>query len=218
MGTYDVMQVCENGHKITHSYNNSPELRQPACDKCGANTICRCQNPECEEPIRGKYHVEGVVSVGGPDPPRNCHICGEAYPWNDKAAQFTEIDSSVLDEELVERCLSEYESGHYQSVVRTSFTVLEERVRDKGDFPQEVSGANLMLQAFNADDGSLSFGQTEGEQDGVMFLYRGAFQALRNPVSHRFVEEVDGDYARDAIHTVNLLLRLLEANGKNGGI
>ena len=45
-----------------------------------------------------------------------------------------------------------------------------------------------------------------------MFLYRGAFQALRNPVSHRFVEEVDEDYARDGIHTVNLLLRLLDEN------
>jgi len=212
MGTYDVMQVCKNGHKITHSYVNYPEHRQSACDKCGADTIHRCQNSDCEEPIRGKYLVEGVASVGGPDPPGNCHECGESYPWNNEGDQFAEVDSTVLDTELAERCLSEYESGHYQSAVRTAFTVLEERVRNKGGFPQEVSGANLMLQSFNADDGPLSFGQTEGEQDGVMFLYRGAFQALRNPVSHRFAEEVDEDYARDAIHSVNLLLRLLDEN------
>lgn len=210
MGTYDVMQVCENGHKITHSYVNYPEHRQSACDQCGADTIHRC--PECDEPIRGKYLVEGVASVGGPDPPDNCHECGEPYPWNNEADQFAEVDSSVLDEELAERCLSEYESGHYQSAVRTAFTVLEERIRNRGEFPQGVSGANLMLQAFNAEDGPLSFGETKGEQDGVMFLYRGAFQALRNPVSHRFVEEVDEDYARDSIHTVNLLLRLLDEN------
>jgi len=212
MGTYDVMQVCENGHKITHSYREHPEHRQSACDQCGADTIHQCQNPECEEPIRGKYRVEGVISPGGPDPPERCHECGEPYPWIDETDQFAEIDASVLDDELAERCLSEYESGHYQSAVRTAFTVLEERVRDRGEFPQGVSGANLMLQAFNAEDGPLSFGETEGEQDGVMFLYRGAFQALRNPVSHRFVEEVDEDYARDAIHTVNLLLRLLDEN------
>lgn len=212
MGTYDIMQVCENGHKITHSYRKHPEHRQPACDECGSDTIHECQNSECEEPIRGKYRVEGVVSPGGPDPPENCHACGEPYPWAGGADQFAEVDSTVLDTELADRCLSEYESGHYQSAVRTAFTVLEERIRDEGEFPQEVSGANLMLQAFNADDGPLSFGQTEGEQDGVMFLYRGAFQALRNPVSHRFVEEVDEDYARDAIHAVNLLLRLLDEN------
>jgi hypothetical protein len=36
--------------------------------------------------------------------------------------------------------------------------------------------------------------------------------ALRNPVGHRFVDEIDEDYARDVIHTVNLLLRVLETN------
>lgn len=128
------------------------------------------------------------------------------------ADDFADVDSSVLDNELESRCLSEYESAHYQSAVRTAFTVLEERIRNKGEFPQRMAGAELALQAFNSDDGALSFGETEGEQDGVMFLYRGAFQALRNPVSHRFVEDIDEEYARDAIHTVNLLLRLLEEN------
>lgn len=212
MGTYDVMQVCENGHKITAYYNKHPEHRQSACDQCGADTIHRCPNSDCGVTIRGKYKVDGVISARSPDPPERCHECGEPYPWSDDANQFVEVDSSVLDDELAERCLSEYESGHYQSTVRTAFTVLEERVREGGGFPQAISGAELMLQAFNADDGPLSFGQTDGERDGVMFLYRGAFQALRNPVSHRFVEEVDKEYARDAIHTVNLLLRLLDEN------
>ena len=141
------MQVCENGHKITYSYNKHPEHRQSACDQCGANTIHRCQNPDCEKPIYGKYRVEGVVSTGGPDPPERCHECGEPYPWSDEADQFVEVDSSVLDDELAERCLSEYETGHHQSAVRTSFTVLEERIRNRGDFPQGISGADLMFQA-----------------------------------------------------------------------
>lgn len=210
MGTYDVMQVCENGHKTTHSYNSHPEHRQSSCSECGADTIHEC--PECGTPIRGKYRVEGVVSPGGPDPRDHCHDCGAPYPWADVAESFVDVDSSVLDNELSERVVPEYEGGHYQSAVRTAFTVLEERVRDEGGFPQELSGAALMLDAFNSEDGPLSFGATDGEQDGVMFLYRGAFQALRNPVSHRFVDEVDEDYARDAIHTVNLLLRLLDEN------
>ena len=76
-------------------------------------------------PIHGKYRVEGVVSTGGPDPPERCHECGEPYPWSDEADQFVEVDSSVLDDELAERCLSEYETGHHQSAVRTSFTFLK---------------------------------------------------------------------------------------------
>ena len=69
-----------------------------------------------------------------------------------------------------------------------------------------------MTESFTPDGGPLSFGETSSEQQGVMFLYRGAMQSLRNPASHRFIEEVDEDYARDVIHTVNLLLRLMETN------
>ena len=60
--------------------------------------------------------------------------------------------------------------------------------------------------------GELSFGETGGEKQGVMFLYRGAMMSLRNPASHRFIEQVDEDYARDTLHTVNLLLRLVDMN------
>jgi len=115
-----------------------------------------------------------------------------------------------LDDELRRRAVSEFDSGHYQSSVRTAFTVLEERVREMGGFPTTAHGSSLIQDAFHYDDGELSFGLSRAEKEGVMFLYRGAFQALRNPVSHRFIEDVDESYARDAIHTVNLLLRLLD--------
>lgn len=119
-----------------------------------------------------------------------------------------------LDDELRRRAVSEFDSGHYQSSVRTAFTVLEERVREMGGFPTTAHGSNLMQEAFNYDRGELSFGVSRAEKEGVMFLYRGAFQALRNPVSHRFIEDVDESYARDAIHTVNLLLRLLHESSE----
>lgn len=124
-----------------------------------------------------------------------------------------EIESSErLDEVLQRRAVTEFESQHFQSSVRTAFTVLEERVRELGEYPDTEYGTGLIQKAFHPEDGRLAFGESTGERDGVMFLYRGAFQALRNPVSHRFIESVDEDYARDAIHTVNLLLRLLHEN------
>lgn len=124
-----------------------------------------------------------------------------------------EIESSErLDLELQRRAITEFESEHFQSSVRTAFTVLEERVRELGEYPDTEYGAGLIQDAFHPEDGRLMFGESTGEREGVMFLYRGAFQALRNPVSHRFIETVDEDYARDAIYTVNLLLRLLHEN------
>lgn len=204
------MQVCENGPKITDIYRSSPELRQNSCDKCGADTIHTC--PECDTPIQGRYDVEGVVSLTrGPEPKDHCHECGVPYPWATDGEEFTEVDSSVLDPELADRALSEYEDGHYQSSVRTAFVVLEERVREKGRFQQEDHGADLMTDAFHPD-GPLAMGSTNAEEEGTMLLYRSAVLVLRNPVSHRFIDEVDKDYARDVLHTVNLLLRVLEEN------
>lgn len=124
-----------------------------------------------------------------------------------------EIQSSErLDKELQRRVVTEFESKHFQSSVRTAFTVLEERVRELGEYSETEYGTGLIQKAFHPDEGKLVFGETNGEREGVMFLYRGAFQALRNPASHRFIESVDEDYARDAIYTVNLLLRLLHEN------
>jgi len=212
MGQYDVMQVCLNGHKITDRYITSSEVRQSNCDQCGAETIHEC--PECETPIRGEYLVEGVVDMTpGSDPKDYCHECGEPYPWVDQAADFENVESSVLDTELAERAVSEFEDSHYQSAVRTSFVVLEERIREAGDFRESDHGVGLMTEAFNPN-GPLAMGQTESEKEGTMLLYRSAVMALRNPVSHRFVDEIDDEYARDVIHTVNLLLRVLESNSE----
>lgn len=145
----------------------------------------------------------------GPDPKDYCHECGEPYPWADQAPAFSEVDSSVIDSELEQRALVEYEDGHYQSAVRTAFIVLEERVRDAGGFRESDHGADLMTDAFHPD-GPLAIGNTEAEKEGTMLLFRSAIMALRNPVSHRVIDDIDEDYARDVIHTVNLLLRIVD--------
>jgi hypothetical protein len=88
---------------------------------------------------------------------------------------------------------------------------LEERVRDLGEFRESDHGASLMTEAFHPD-GPLAMGKTEAEKEGTMLLFRSAVMALRNPVGHRFVDEIDEEYARDVIHTVNLLLRVMESD------
>lgn len=80
MGNYDIQQVCLNGHQITDSYNQSPEFRKDYCDKCGEKTIHKCL--ECKHPIKGDYHVEGVLAVGHSTPvPTHCENCGRPFPW-----------------------------------------------------------------------------------------------------------------------------------------
>jgi len=77
---YDTMQVCKKwGHKITAFYRSSPEGRQKHCDKCGSETTHVCEH--CQNPIRGFYHVEGVIGGSSPEVPLYCHDCGRSYPW-----------------------------------------------------------------------------------------------------------------------------------------
>ena len=202
------MQVCVNGHPITDSYEGNPQLRQDRCTECGAETITAC--PSCGTRIRGDYKVEGIVSMTGiSDPNEFCHDCGEPYPWQDDSSAFSDVTKSVLDDELVEEAVDKYEDGHYQATVQMAFVVLEERVRDRAGFTHDSHGAELMTEAFRSD-GPLEQGATEAEKEGTMLLYRSTIMALRNPGGHRFIDSIDKDYARDVIHTVNLLLRSID--------
>lgn len=111
--------------------------------------------------------------------------------------------------ELLGDAEPEYKNGHYQSAVRTAFRVLEEQIREKGDFDAEMTGSNLAQEAFK-QGGELEIGDISGEIQGWMYLYTGGFLALRNPPSHRDVPEIDQNRARRILSFVDLLLQTLE--------
>lgn len=100
-GVYDIAQICLNGHEITSTFNESPELRTKHCNKCGEGTIVKCLN--CETGIRGYYSVPGIVSFSPYDVPSFCHNCGEAFPWTqkllDNAVELVGLDDELRNEE-----------------------------------------------------------------------------------------------------------------------
>jgi hypothetical protein len=109
MGYYDVQQVCLNGHQIIANYNRSPEFRKNFCSSCGEKTIHQC--PECSQPIRGEYHVDGVVAIGHTTAvPTHCENCGRPFPWTSRkeavsssASGSSTPDSFVLVNQLCSR-------------------------------------------------------------------------------------------------------------------
>lgn len=105
-GYHDVMQVCLNGHQITGSYNKYPDTRKEFCDKCGEKTITRCLN--CENPIPGTFHQEGVL---GPSPPVPvyCENCGQPYPWTKRKIKTKKTTQEISDPlEKIERICSRF--------------------------------------------------------------------------------------------------------------
>lgn len=109
MGSYDVAQICKNGHKITSTYNESPELRADFCDQCGEATINKCCN--CNVAIRGYYSVPGIVSLNSYKVPSYCHNCGEPYPWTKKIIDNA-VEIVALDDKLPE---------YHKEIIKSTF-------------------------------------------------------------------------------------------------
>lgn len=104
--TYDVMQVCENGHKITGCFDTKPERRKDFCDRCGEKTITAC--PNCDKEIQGdrikELHDGSWLQDKRVNTPSYCPNCGEPYPWTTRKRRKEEsiqafLESGKLDEE-----------------------------------------------------------------------------------------------------------------------
>lgn len=101
MGTYDVAQICRNGHVINSMARNAPEIKQEFCDRCGEPTLTSCQ--KCDRPIRGYYDVPGVIGGFDYSAPSYCHACGAPHPWTEArlaaAQELAETFDELSDEE-----------------------------------------------------------------------------------------------------------------------
>ena len=105
MGTYDVAEICPNGHVSTTSAITSPERRETFCSRCGEPTLTAC--PRCSAALRGYYHVQGVFGfASGYEPPAHCYNCGAALPWTERkiagAIELLEAEGELSSTELVQ--------------------------------------------------------------------------------------------------------------------
>jgi hypothetical protein len=83
MGTYDIAQICREGHVVNTMARDYPESNEAFCAKCGSATVTACDG--CQAAIRGYYHVPGVLGGFAFDRPSYCQACGAPYPWTTSA-------------------------------------------------------------------------------------------------------------------------------------
>jgi hypothetical protein len=108
MGHHDVQQVCLNGHQITDNYNRSPEFKKNFCPECGEKTIHQC--PECQHPIKGHYHTDGLF-VSTTPVPTHCENCGKPFPWTLRKKELSQMLSEPNKQnslKLVEQICSRF--------------------------------------------------------------------------------------------------------------
>src|SRR3954471_6278010 len=90
----DRMLVCRAGHLITDRLTARPELRTPRCDRCGADTLDRCDT--CGHLLGGAWPAHGLDPIGG-QPPTICTTCGSSFPWAQPIEPLTDEPLSKLE-------------------------------------------------------------------------------------------------------------------------
>lgn len=104
--SYEIAQICENGHVITIRYNSKKHEQEHFCFKCGAETFTECKY--CHKSIKGSlvekkisysylYNTSNLITIYHDENfkmPYYCDNCGKPYPWTE--ALLTET-SELID-------------------------------------------------------------------------------------------------------------------------
>jgi hypothetical protein len=97
--SFDIAQICLNGHACNASFEEFPEFNETHCTDCGERTITQCES--CGAEIRGRYRYNLSASFAVP---HFCRQCGEPYPWTEKSlAAATELADMVENLSAEER-------------------------------------------------------------------------------------------------------------------
>ena len=94
------------------------------------------------------------------------------------------------------------------TVVREAGVVFEHHFRNKVDPNSTKHGVDLIADALKPG-GKLVFSSHTGEQTGVMLLYQGAMQFIRNPPMHKIIDYPES-MAQQFIRLIDALMMLLD--------
>ncbi len=83
--SYDIAQICLNGHVINSNFQRAPHLNTNFCEKCGEQTITTCS--KCDRPIKGEIIEDELPNFEEYIKPLYCQYCGSAFPWTETSIQ-----------------------------------------------------------------------------------------------------------------------------------
>lgn len=138
--------------------------------------------------------------------PRGIHAVESAN--SDVELGWIDIDELLSRDDLKSKVRDDYVEGDYESCVFKAFRMLEECVRSKSQLDAEKLGTTLMSDAFKPSGGLLRHPSavTDGEQEGLHALMRGAIGWFKNPSSHRTVSHDDPQTTAMILSLANYLL------------
>ena len=103
--------------------------------------------------------------------------------------------------------------------VLEAFKAVEVRLRQLSASPAGLTAVRMAQRAFgkNGPLRDTDPSVLDAEKDGVTALFSGAFAALRNPPSHRYVNYDSAAEASEAVMLASLLMRVLDRAQSRSG-
>ena len=81
-GQYFTAAICTKGHVATEATGVSARRhRDTYCRDLRRARVISVACPNCQTPIRGYFHVPGVLTTAPYHAPAHCFECGTAFPW-----------------------------------------------------------------------------------------------------------------------------------------
>lgn len=103
--------------------------------------------------------------------------------------EWTLVPDLLFHSKIIKEAWPSMKIGKYDTAVFEAFKLVEIRVREIGDFPNELVGVSLMREAFKVEKGPLqNFSLPKAEQESISHLFSGAIGLYKNPHSHRKVK------------------------------
>lgn len=119
------------------------------------------------------------------------------------------LEAHGFETELITCCIEPMRAGQFDTAVRNAYILLETKIRHTVLADPDIVGTDLIDKAFHPETGMLNFGRTPAEKQGVYFLYRGAIQAIRNPITHDLDQGYSKEEAFRMIAFVDVLLKIM---------
>jgi uncharacterized protein (TIGR02391 family) len=117
-----------------------------------------------------------------------------------------------LHPEILKRCKSLFETGHYDEAMLNALKCVEESLRSKIQAGPGEFGQTLVDKALNPAAPLLVMTEdVKSEKEAAYFLFRGAIGMLKNPSSHRFLDTKDPNVALEVLAFASFLLRKIDA-------
>ncbi len=129
-----------------------------------------------------------------------------------RAEERIDVD---LHPRLGSRIRRQFLLGEYELAAFAAMREVEIRVRELSGLADKL-GVPLMQQAFREGGPLASEDLEPGEREATMALFWGAIGVFKNPPSHRQVDYEDATQASEVVLLADLLLRLLDRQGRGG--